>query len=211
MKEKMMRMALMVMALCCMAGAYAKNFSTDTYDFVVISGSAKTVLLNRTNRSDLKVADIPSTVSDGTDTYTVIGIGATSFLGATTLTSVIIPETVTTIGVNAFGGCDAISSVTSRITKPFKCSPGFSDDVLAKATLYVPVGTIDLYKDCAPWYDFTNIEEKEMTASLTLPSATLPEAVYTLQGTRVEGAANTLPQGIYIVRRGDATSKILIK
>ena len=46
--------------------------------------------------------DIPATVSDGTKTYNVVGITDSAFEGASYLTSVIIPNTVTMIRNGAF-------------------------------------------------------------------------------------------------------------
>lgn len=55
---------------------------------------------------------IPETVSDGTDTYTVIQIGVYAFYGCSDLTSITIPNSITTIGNLAFNGCSGLSSIT---------------------------------------------------------------------------------------------------
>lgn len=53
---------------------------------------------------------IPSSVTNNGTTYSVEGLG-TAFCGCTGLTSVVIPNTVTGIGVNAFRECTGMTSV----------------------------------------------------------------------------------------------------
>lgn len=55
---------------------------------------------------------IPSSISNGSSTYTVVGIGAYAFRDCFGLTSVTIPNTVASIGRNAFAGCTGLSSMT---------------------------------------------------------------------------------------------------
>jgi len=55
---------------------------------------------------------IPSTVSNGSNTYSVTSIGSGAFQGCSNLTSVTIPTSVTSIGNNAFQGCSNLTSVT---------------------------------------------------------------------------------------------------
>ena len=60
--------------------------------------------------------DIPATVSDGTKTYNVVGITDSAFEGASYLTSVIIPNTVTMIRNGAFSQTGLISKFCWFIT-----------------------------------------------------------------------------------------------
>ncbi len=55
---------------------------------------------------------IPSTVTNGSTTYTVTSISEEAFRGATSLTAVTIPNTVTSIGKEAFFGCNSLTSMT---------------------------------------------------------------------------------------------------
>ncbi len=55
---------------------------------------------------------IPSTVTYGGKTYTVIMIGESAFYGCTSITSVVIPNTVTLIAGSAFYGCSSLTSVS---------------------------------------------------------------------------------------------------
>ena len=54
---------------------------------------------------------IPNEVTYEHDTYSVVGIGESAFEGSTVLSSVTIPNSVTTIGDGAFYGCSTLASV----------------------------------------------------------------------------------------------------
>ena len=54
---------------------------------------------------------IPATVSNGKDTFKVVSIGFSSFLGNNELTSIELPNTVRIIGNNAFEFCENLSEV----------------------------------------------------------------------------------------------------
>ena len=105
-----------------------KNFKniveTSVYDFMV-DGIAYyfndddtsvtvtyTVLGSTNNYSGLTTANIPSSVTYNSITYSVTSIGQRAFYGCSGLTSVTIPNSVTSFGDYAFSGCSGLTSVT---------------------------------------------------------------------------------------------------
>ena len=127
---------------------------------------------------------IPSTVSYNGKTYTVTTIPADQSDGNepyTQLTSLVIPNTVTTIGKEAFGpcfklksltigsgvqsigwgafrGCTSLKTVVSKIQKPFAIPDVFLN-LPSDAELIVPKGTKGAYQSTAGWKAFSKISE----------------------------------------------------
>lgn len=91
----------------------------------------------------------------------VISIGKESFYGCSGLMSVTIGNSVMEIGQSAFYGCNNLKSVISEITGPFSIVNNvFPIDTYSSATLTVPDGCINKYKNTAGWNLFQNIQEK---------------------------------------------------
>ena len=92
----------------------------------------------------------------------VTRIGVAAFYNCSGLTSVTIPNSVTSIEQNAFSGCSNLTSVVSQSVNPFSLSSlsTFDTSVYQNATLYVPKGTIEKYKATWGWNEFKNIVER---------------------------------------------------
>jgi len=98
-------------------------------------------------------------------------IGNSAFSHCVALTSIIIPSSVTFIGSNSFSGCTGLSSIYSNAVIPVDLS--LSDVVFSfvpKATcnLYVPLGSLSLYRAANQWQDFTNIMQLATAVATTL-------------------------------------------
>ena len=163
--------------------------------------------------------DIPEAVTYHNKTYTVTEIGEGAFENNTNLTSVSIPSSITNIGDKAFKGCSNLKSITVYITTPISLSvlaatrrmmtraDGSSVfDGVDKATciLYVPEGSVDLYKAAPVWCEFKNILAIGSTGIKEI-LMTDGEAhdVYNLQGRKVKAKATSLeglPRGVYVVK-----------
>ena len=113
-------------ALLGLTSAWAQN-----YDFSAVAPSGQTLYYNITSSSSHTVSVtypnssffwfgnepsgsliIPSTVTNSGTTYTVTDIGMDAFDGCDSLTSVTIPNTVTAIGDYAFFICSSLTNVT---------------------------------------------------------------------------------------------------
>lgn len=73
--------------------------------------------------------------------------------------SVTLPNSLITIGVSAFSGCDALERINMLRETPIECNPGFSEEALKNAILYIPIGTLAEYEKVDPWRNFWNIKE----------------------------------------------------
>lgn len=94
-----------------------------------------------------------------------------AFESCSNLTSITIPNSVTTIGYSAFFGCTCLTSVTSLIIEPFEIADevfqNYNNDTksynFTTATLFVPKGTKEKYEATAAWNKFQNIVEIEVS------------------------------------------------
>ena len=162
----------------------------------------------------------------------VTSIESGSFYCCSGLTSVTIPNSVTSIGGSAFGNCWKLGTIYVQCEVPIKCSPGFEDDVLKNAILYVPTGTLAAYEKVDPWRNFWNIKETDFSGvttvttddssqvQLSVKSGILtisgldtgtPINIHDMQGRMVySGTSHTITHlvpGIYILHTPSLTTK----
>ena len=83
-----------------------------TLYYKVIDDATVSVTYGCTNNHLTGNLDIPSTVSNGGEVYTVTAIGNSAFEGCTGLTSITIPNSVTSLGNYAFSSCTGLTSIT---------------------------------------------------------------------------------------------------
>ena len=160
---------------------------------------------------------IPETVEHNGVTYMVTEIGEGAFENNEELTDVSIPSSITSIGDKAFKGCSNLKSITVYISIPIDLSVATARRMMTRADgssifegvdkatciLYVPEGSVELYKTAPVWCEFQNI--------LAIGSTGIKEIlmtdgesydIYNLQGRKVKVKATSLeglPRGVYII------------
>ena len=187
----------------------AIEIKEDTGEFTATSGS--TAELSNDNNVSGEY-EIPETVIYDGVTYTVTSIGNEAFKDNTNLTDVIIPSTITSIGESAFAGCSNLKSITVNSTTPIVFpsasrtrggSSVFEGVDKTTCILYVPEGSVELYKTAPGWSEFQIIKPISSTdiKELLMTDGEMHD-IYNLQGRKVKVKASSpdgLPKGIYII------------
>ena len=142
----------------------------------------------------------------------VTSIGDFAFYHCTGLTSVSIGNSVTSIGDYVFDGCSAILTLVSMNTNPPSVYGYYAFRYIDtwKCTLYVPKGCIAVYQQAYGWKNFLNIRDDAPTGiqSVNNDIDTKISHIYNLNGK----TQPVLQRGINIVRTTNGkTKKILIK
>lgn len=122
-------------------------FAGTPFDFeYTINPDAVSVTITSYTGEDGHV-DIPSSISEGEDVYAVTAIGPWAFAGKTGITSVLIPNTVTSIGPGAFYGTGLTSvNIPSSVTSIE--ARAFSDTSLT--SVVIPNSVTSIGEDAFP-------------------------------------------------------------
>lgn len=117
MKKTLLFLFGALMSLTALARDFEYTYEGQTLTYTVLDEDARTCTTKDgyyPNPGNTVTGDlvIPAVVSDGTNNYSVTAIGHTAFFGCKELTSVILPDGVTTIEVQAFYGCAGMASIT---------------------------------------------------------------------------------------------------
>ena len=89
----------------------------------------------------------------------VTSIGSSAFIACYSLTSITIGESVTSIGDEAFGSCLYLTSINSLAEEPPLLGKDVYKAVSGSIPVYVPCGSVSAYKSARYWKNFTNIQE----------------------------------------------------
>ncbi|MDE6557185.1 MAG: leucine-rich repeat domain-containing protein [Duncaniella sp.] len=88
--------------------------------------------------------------------------------------------------------------------------------IVKKATLHVPVGCKEVYANNQEWSMFSSIiddltGDSKIDEVLNEINYSLPYEVFDLKGMSLGKSLENIPQGVYIVRQGEKSKKLLIK
>ncbi|NIJ43838.1 hypothetical protein FHR24_000277 [Wenyingzhuangia heitensis] len=139
-------------------------FTDNGVNYVVTNSAKKTVEVHINTAYSGVSLTIPNTVTDANSNieYTVTSIGTGAFLGNTTVTTLTIPNSIKTIGENAFSNCTGLTTVSSKILKPITINANVFENVaIENVDLKVLVNSKDLHKATPVWQDFKTITEDE--------------------------------------------------
>ena len=89
-------------------------------------------------------------------------IGEYAFQRCTNLVNVELPSTLTSIGQYAFDQCNKISNIICKAQTPTAISDNDKVFSSTTATLYVPKGCRDAYRNANVWQNFSPVYEGEM-------------------------------------------------
>ena len=142
-----------------------KGTAPENTQIVVKDGTTRIAGFTFWNQSNIVSIELPQTLTN-------IEHGA--FEGCTQLSSILIPKNVAFIGCSAFAKCTGLMEVICLAPTPpiagVSANPSPSDWMfagvdVANVRLYVPVESIELYRNADQWKDFGQILPIESTTS----------------------------------------------
>ncbi|MBR5893429.1 MAG: leucine-rich repeat domain-containing protein [Bacteroidaceae bacterium] len=147
-----------ILMLCCTTMS-AQDFITNGLYYNILSDDDNTVEVFGAYKSEVV---IPANVTYNGVTYSVTAIGDFAF-NYSGLTSITIPNSVTTIGQKAFYNCTSLTSIASFIPadKLFAPESDAFYNITTSCTLYVPAEAKETYAATDGWNEFENIVELE--------------------------------------------------
>ena len=111
------------------------------------SGTTAEVIENKNGQYYSGNITIPNSVTYLGKNYSVTSIGDWAFSDCSGLTSVTIPNSVTSIGDYAFYDCSSLVDVYCLAEEVPNCDRSAFESIASKATLHVPLKSIDAYKN----------------------------------------------------------------
>ena len=184
-KQRCFRLLLLASAIAASLSAAAYDFeSAGIYYNITGDNTVEVTYSDRDNNTYSGSVSVPETVTNNGTEYSVTKIGEYAFQGSA-VTSVYMPESITSIGTSAFSGCQNLESVTLPESLTTFGSHAFSSCKSLKAIKIPSV--------------VTTITDRCFSGCSSLESVTIPEGVTDIGGVAFFGCnlkALTLPESL---------------
>ena len=184
-KQRCFRLLLLASAIATSLSAAAYDFeSAGIYYNITGNNTVEVTYSDRDNNTYSGSISVPETVTNNGTEYSVTKIGEYAFQGSA-VTSVSMPECITSIGTSAFSGCQNLESVTLPESLTTFGSYAFSSCKSLKAIKIPSV--------------VTTIPDRCFSGCSSLESVTIPEGVTDIGGVAFFGCnlkALTLPESL---------------
>ena len=209
----MKKIFTLVLTLCSLS-LWAYDFESGDlcYNFI---GNSKYVAVARNVSYRMSDLIIPSTVEYEGKTYVVASIESDAFSWNTSLTSVSIPNTITSIGYAAFYSCMSLSSITIVPNEALEISENvfyntaaYNDETNWKdGVLYISNCVIDTKKCLVGDYQIKEnthtIAQMGFSGNTSLVSITMPNTMKSIGSSAFVGCSNltsiTIPNSVSYV------------
>ena len=184
-KQRCFRLLLLASAIATSLSAAAYSFeSAGIYYNITGDNTVEVTYSDRDNNTYSGSVSVPETVTNNGTEYSVTKIGEYAFQGSA-VTSVYMPESITSIGTSAFSGCQNLESVALPESLTTLGYSAFLNCKLLK-TIKIPSGVRAIPSSC-------------FDGCSSLESVTIPEGVTTI-GDYAFGYCNlnalTLPESL---------------
>lgn len=151
------------------------------------------------NYMSAEAINIPSSVKT---------VGTQAFSGCKAVKTLSLGEGVETIGMNAFQNVDFTTISCNAVNPPELSRNAFSNASYSDAVLTVPKGSLEAYKTASQWQKFLNIKEDGTTGVEHVGDDVKKQTIYyKLSGQKIDNPTS----GIYIMKQGSRTAKVMIK
>ena len=132
--------------------------------------------------------DIPETVIFNSNIYPVVGIQEYAFYNSTGLKTVAIPESITSIGSEAFSGCTGLEAITvDNLNPQYASIGGLLLSKNQKTLLYCPGGKSG---ECVVPTKVTTIANNAFLNCSNLTSVVLPDGVTSIGESAFQGCSS---------------------